>query len=103
MHVERLALEDFRNYARTALEFAPGLNLIVGRNAQGKTNLLEAAYCLSGLPSPRAPDPVLVRTGADQALIHADITRGERTVRVDVQIKPGRGRRVQVNRAALPR
>jgi DNA replication and repair protein RecF len=103
VHLERLSLEDFRNYARAAVEFAPGLNLIVGRNAQGKTNLLEAAYCLSGLPSPRALDPVLVRTDTEKALIHADITRGERTVHVDIEIKPGRGRRVQVNRAALPR
>jgi DNA replication and repair protein RecF len=103
VHVERLALEDFRNYAQTAVEFAPGLNLVVGRNAQGKTNLLEAAYCLSGMASPRATDPVLVRTGTERALIHADVTRAERTVHVDIEIKPGRGRRVQVNRAALPR
>jgi len=103
VHVEQLALEDFRNYLRAAVDFAPGLNLIVGRNAQGKTNLLEAAYCLSGMASPRATDPVLVRTGMEVALLHADVTRGDRTVHVDMEIRPGRGRRVQVNRAALPR
>lgn len=103
MHVERLALEDFRNYARAVAEFTPGLNLIVGRNAQGKTNLLEAAYCLSGLSSPRAPDPILVRRDSESAFIHADITRSARTVHVDLEIRSGRGRRIQLNGAALPR
>lgn len=103
MHLERLALEDFRNYTRAAAEFAPGLNLIVGRNAQGKTNLLEAAYCMSGMPSPRGSDAVLIKTGRDVAVIRGDVTRGERTVHVDLELKAGRRRRALVNRATLPR
>ena len=49
MRLDRLQLRDFRNYEALDLEFAPGVNLIVGDNAQGKTNLLEAiAYLGSG-------------------------------------------------------
>jgi DNA replication and repair protein RecF len=44
--ITRLYLRQFRNYKETSLEFGPRINLIHGRNAQGKTNLLEALYLL---------------------------------------------------------
>lgn len=101
MRVERLELEDFRNYPSGSLEPAPGLNLVVGRNAQGKTNLLEAIHCLSGLGSPRTADAALVREGAERALLHADVTRGERTVRIDLEIAAGGRTRALVNKSAV--
>ena len=101
MHVGRLELEDFRNYRHEELELGPGLNLVVGRNAQGKTNLLEAVYCLSGLGSPRSPDSALVLEGAERALLHARVTRGERTLDVDLELRPGRGSRALVNKAKV--
>ena len=51
MHLARLRLRDFRNYARLDTEFAPGFQLILGDNAQGKTNILEAIYLLATLRS----------------------------------------------------
>ena len=102
MRVGRLVLEDFRNYESLAVELADGLNLVVGRNAQGKTNLLEAVYCLSGLGSPRSPDSTLIRHGQERALLHADVTRRGRTVEVDIEMKPGRGTRALINKTAIP-
>ena len=102
MFVQQLALEDFRNYERAALELDPGLNLLVGRNAQGKTNALEAIYMLSGMGSPRTNDAALVREGSDRALLHAVVVRGTRTIEVDMEIKPGRGSRALVNKTAVP-
>ena len=98
-----MVLEDFRNYGRESAAFAGGLNLVVGRNAQGKTNLLEAIHCLGGLGSPRAENAALVRRGAATALIHADLTRKERPLHVDLEIRPGRGTRALVNRSAVSR
>ena len=103
MRIAVLALADFRNYETEKATFAPGLNLIVGRNAQGKTNLLEAVHCLSGLGSPRAPDSALVRDGAERALLHGDIVRGERTVTIDMEMRPGRGTKALLNKTAVPR
>jgi DNA replication and repair protein RecF len=51
VHLARLRLRDFRNYARLDAVFAPGFHLFVGDNAQGKTNLLEAIYLLATLRS----------------------------------------------------
>ena len=47
MRLDRLRLYDFRNYASAAVHLHPGVNLIVGENAQGKTNLLESVFYLS--------------------------------------------------------
>ena len=51
MHLAHLRLRDFRNYARLDVDFAPGFHLLLGDNAQGKTNVLEAIYLLSTLRS----------------------------------------------------
>lgn len=51
MHLSQLRLRDFRNYGRLDLEFAPGFHLLLGNNAQGKTNILEAIYLLATLRS----------------------------------------------------
>ena len=103
MHITELALEDFRNYASEKASFAPGLNLIVGRNAQGKTNLLEGVHCLSGLGSPRGPDSALIREGAERALLHAQVVRGERTSTIDIEMRPGRGTKALLNKTPVPR
>ena len=103
MRVDELVLENFRNYAREQVVLSPGLNLVIGRNAQGKTNLLEAIHCLSGLGSPRADNAALVRQGQEAALLHASLTRAGRKVLIDLEIKPGRGTRALVNKSAVPR
>jgi len=54
MHLKRLSLTNFRNYARQEMEFAPGPVLLLGENAQGKTNLLEAVALLATGRSDRA-------------------------------------------------
>src|SRR5258705_5411170 len=51
MHLSHLRLRDFRNYARLDVDFAPGFHLLLGDNAQGKTNVREAIYLLSTLRS----------------------------------------------------
>jgi DNA replication and repair protein RecF len=51
VHLARLRLRNFRNYARLDLVFAPGIHLLLGDNAQGKTNLLEAIYLMATLRS----------------------------------------------------
>ena len=54
MRLRSLTLDQFRSYAHCALTFEPGRTLVLGDNAQGKTNLLEAIYLLAVMRSPRA-------------------------------------------------
>jgi DNA replication and repair protein RecF len=51
VHLAHLRLRDFRNYARLDADFAPGFQLLLGDNAQGKTNILEAIYLMATLRS----------------------------------------------------
>jgi DNA replication and repair protein RecF len=51
LHLAHLKLRDFRNYARLDVDFAPGFHLLLGDNAQGKTNILEAIYLMATLRS----------------------------------------------------
>ncbi len=51
MHLAHLRLRDFRNYARLDVDFAPGFHVLLGDNAQGKTNVLEAIYLMATLRS----------------------------------------------------
>ena len=74
MNLTELELRNFRNYEHIKLSFAPGVNLIVGDNAQGKTNLLEAiSYLGSGKSFRALKQKEMVRFGADFADIEGKI------------------------------
>ena len=79
MKLNELSLRDFRNYGELNLSFDPGVNLIVGRNAQGKTNLLEAIGYLGSGKSFRAQKTgELIRFGSDFAEIQGKLTSQQR-------------------------
>ena len=74
MRLNKLNLQNFRNYEQLSLEFEPGVNLIVGNNAQGKTNLLEAvSYTGSGKSFRAQKTAEMIRFGADFAEIDAEV------------------------------
>ena len=104
MWVQSLSLTDFRSYARVELELSLGVNTFVGRNGQGKTNLIEAVGYVSALSSHRvAGDLPLVRKGADMGLITCGIRTDDRDVVIDIAILPGRANKARINRSPLPR
>jgi DNA replication and repair protein RecF len=104
LYVAHLTLVDFRSYASAEIPLEPGATSFVGRNGQGKTNLVEAIDYLSRLGSHRvAADAPLVRAGADRALVRAAVVRDGREALLEVEIHPGRANRARVNRADLPR
>ena len=104
MHVARLSLHDFRSYPRLDIELDAGATAFIGRNGQGKTNLVEAVDYLSRLGSHRvASDAPLVRAGADQAVISAAVVREGREAIIEVELNPGRANRARINRSQVPR
>src|SRR5699024_8785645 len=107
VYVDHLQLVDFRNYEHVELPLTPGVTIFVGRNGQGKTNLVEAVDYLATLGSHRvASDTPLVRAGAEQAIIRGRVRAGsedERAVIIELEINPGRANRAQLNRSPVPR
>lgn len=104
MHVAHLTLHDFRSYADIDVALEPGATAFIGRNGQGKTNLVEAIDYLSRLSSHRvATDAPLVRAGADQAVVRASVVKEGRTALLEVELNPGRANRARINRSPLPR
>ncbi len=104
MYVAHLSLHDFRSYPVLEVDLEPGVTSFVGRNGQGKTNIVEAIDYLSRLSSHRvAADLPLVRHGATHAVVRAAVVRDDRRAVLEVEINPGRSNRARVNRAQLPR
>ena len=104
MHVAHLTLHDFRSYADLDVALEPGATAFIGRNGQGKTNIIEAIDYLSRLSSHRvATDTPLVRSGADQAIVRASVVKEGRPALLEVEINPGRANRARINRSPLSR
>jgi len=104
MYVDHLSLHDFRSYSTLEVEIGPGVTAFVGRNGQGKTNLVEAIDYLSSLSSHRvAADAPLVRQGAAQAVVRAAVIRDERRAVLEIEINPGKSNRARINKSPLPK
>lgn len=105
MRVTHLSLGDFRNYRSAEVGFAPGPNLVIGRNGQGKTNLVEAISYFASLSSHRvSSDAALIRAGENSAVARMKVAVGDRDVLLEMQLNRDKANRAQVNRnAAKPR
>ena len=102
MRVCSICLDGFRNYTNFSASFDPGVNVIWGENAQGKTNLLEAIGFLSGARSHRARgDRELISFQRDQGTITAQVDSRDRTFLIEAQLARGRRRKLLVNHVKL--
>ncbi|MBR4261954.1 MAG: DNA replication/repair protein RecF [Bacilli bacterium] len=74
MVIKKIKLINFRNYKNLNLKFSDGINIIIGNNAQGKTNILESIYTLALTKSYRTTNDFnLIRTGQEKFIITGDI------------------------------
>ena len=102
MHVARLSLTDYRNYEHAELVLGPGATVFVGRNGQGKTNLVESIGYLATLGSHRVSgDQALIRAGADAAIVRALLAHGDRELLVELQLNRQGANRAQLNRSPV--
>jgi DNA replication and repair protein RecF len=93
MLVEELSLCGFRNFDSETVRFVDGVNVIYGRNAQGKTNLIEAIFYLAAGRSLRlAGDKELINFDCDNAFIKATIQSGGRQQVLEARLCRGRRR-----------
>ena len=102
MRVSSLSLREFRSYESALAQFDDGINVISGRNAQGKTNLLEAVYLLTGGRSFRTRfDREMIRFNAAQAEVAAEIYSGGREQRLKITLRRGGKKSMSRNGAGV--
>ena len=102
MILRSLTLDFFRNYPHFEGTFSPGVNVIWGENAQGKTNLLEAMAYLSTASSHRARyDKELIRFGVDHAFVRGEVETRDRTFTLEARMSRGARRQLLSNGVRL--
>jgi DNA replication and repair protein RecF len=104
MTLSWIALSDFRSYPELHWAPDPEVNILVGPNAAGKTNVLEAVSYLANLRSFRGtPDEALVADQASSGIVRGEVTRGGSTALIEIEINRRGGRRSRLDGKALAR
>ena len=102
MYVKKLTLKDFRNWQGSTIELSDGVNVFEGRNAQGKTNLLEALYVTCVGKSQRTPrDKELIRWDCDRAYVAAQVQKKYGSDNVEIVLSRNVNKCVSVNSLPL--
>lgn len=98
MKLERLVLKNFRNYKSFEYNFKNNKTLIIGKNAQGKTNILEAIYYLCALDSSRIrKDSELITFKEDLTKITGEVLKNGMELELDITINPPKNKVLKVN------
>jgi DNA replication and repair protein RecF len=103
-YVSELWLTDFRCYDHAELRFSPGVTVITGANAQGKTSLLEAvAWAAGGRSFRGVPDAALVRVGAERAILRTTVRDGGRERLLEAELNARGRNRVRLDHQTVAR
>ncbi len=104
MYLKHLSLTKFRNYQTADVVFEPGINLLVGSNGQGKTNLVEAIRYLSILRSHRVAGYLpMINENSTSALIRAIAVVDQREALLEVELHRSAANRARLNKGELPK
>lgn len=104
MYIKHLSLAHFRNYETAEVELKPGVNLLVGPNGQGKTNLVEAIRYLSTLSSHRVAGYVpMIRQEQPQAVVRALASFDDRDMLIELELNRTTPNKARVNKSPAGR
>lgn len=97
MYLEGIELKNYRNYETVKLSFSPSINVLIGENAQGKTNLVESIYFLAMSRSHRSPrDRELIRWDSDFAKVNGQLIKKSHSVPLEIVLSK-RGKIAKMN------
>jgi DNA replication and repair protein RecF len=100
MHVKHLTLSNFRNYSTVELPLATGINLLVGKNGQGKTNLAEAIFYAATLGSHRVSGYLpLIKQGESKAIIRLLARFEDRENLLELELNTEGANRARINKS----
>lgn len=97
MRAEKIKLENFRNYESAEVIFSDGINIILGKNGAGKTNLIEALYTFSYARSFRAPSREFLKHGADFAKLELEFFGEGRKQSADMLFSKDNKKKIRIN------
>ena len=102
MIVEGIKLINFRNYNNLSVLFNPNINIMIGKNAQGKTNLLEAIYiCSTGRSFRTSRDKEIINFEKGEAYIGANLKVGQLEKLTEIKLHREKTKRIKVNKIEL--
>ena len=102
MIIDSIKLENFRNYPSLKLKFDSGTNIFYGDNAQGKTNILEAAYVSGTTKSHKGSrDKDMIRFGEDEAHIRTLVEKQGKEYQLDIHLKKNRSKGIAINKVPI--
>lgn len=98
MKISKLELNNFRNYSNTKIEFDDGVNFVVGKNAQGKTNMLESLYLVSVGKSPKnSKEKQLIKFGEEKAKIEVSFNTKAGTKTISMFLDKSNKKAIRIN------
>ena len=102
MIIQSIELNNFRNYENLQISFDEGTNILFGDNAQGKTNILEAAY-LSGTTKSHkgSKDKEMIRFGTNEAHLRTMVLKNGKQYQIDTHLKHNRSKGIAVNKIPM--
>ena len=104
MFIKHLSLASFRNYKNAEIALQPGVNLLVGPNGQGKTNMVEAIRYLSTLSSHRVAGYLpLIKQDEPQAAVRAMASHADRDILIELELNRDSANKARVNKSPVPR
>lgn len=102
MNVENIRLINFRNYKNINFKFNKGINVFIGNNAQGKTNLIEAIYiCATGKSFRTNKDKEIISFCENQGYIGASVCIGNYNKFIEVKLHRDKPKRIRINKTEL--
>lgn len=102
MNIRSIELKNFRNYENLEISFDEGTNILFGDNAQGKTNILEAAYMSGTTKSHKGSrDKEMIRFGEEEAHLKTVVARGGREYQIDMHLKKNRAKGIAIDKIPI--
>ena len=102
MNIRSNELKNFRNFENLEISFDEGTNILFGDNAQGKTNILEAAYMSGTTKSPKGSrDKEMIRFGEEEAHLKTVVVRGGREYQIDMHLKKNRAKGIAIDKIPI--
>ncbi len=104
MYISKIKLKNFRNYIEQSVDFKEGVNIVYGKNAQGKTNLIESVFlCSSGRSHRTIRDQELIRDGSGSYFVEIEGYRKDIPFKIDIYFEKDGKKNIKINNLSIKR